>query len=72
MRFCEELLEERACFDWGKMMARELGSIDAIEAFIVDMTEYACLNKYASKMFSAAQNGAENVLDELVMKGVLP
>lgn len=68
---CEELLEERAAFEWGMLTAKELGTIDSIEAFIVDMNEYACLNKKASRLFSAAQNGAENVLDKIVMKGEL-
>lgn len=71
MRICEELLEERAYYQYGVISAKELGTIDEIEAFISQMQRLACVNAKASYMFSAAQNGAENELDKLIQKGEL-
>lgn len=69
MFFGEELLEERCCYEWGFREAKKAGNIAAVESLISDLNYFACLNEYASHMFSAAQNGAENALDQMLMKG---
>lgn len=69
MLFGDELLEEEAYYEWGFREAKMAGNIAAVESLISDLNRFACLNPYASHIFSAAQNGAENVLDQLIRKG---
>lgn len=69
--FWEELLTEHTYFEWGFREAKKLHSVKKVEGFIKQMEHYSCMNKHASYMFSAAQNGAENALDIILKKGDL-
>lgn len=62
----EELLREKAYFEWGSMMAKRLYDIDLIEDLIAKLDRFSCMNPNASYIFSAAKNGAENELNNVI------
>lgn len=64
-----DMTDELAYFDCGAKLAKKAGNISAVESLISKLDEYSCLNKNASYMFSAAKNGAEYILDQLIKKG---
>lgn len=67
-----EVLREKSYFNWGKEEALRranntaIQKVEVVECFISWLKWCSIQNQKTSYMFSAAQNGAESVLDDLI------
>ena len=67
-----EVLREKSHFNWGRDEALRrthntaIQKVEVVECFISWLKYCSIQNPKTSYMFSAAQNGAESVLDDLI------